>query len=65
MLPDVDTGSPSGSMPTGGVEFGAAGDGSREATPVSSEDKTTTKRRSTEKLLGQVRYIERCFHQLF
>ncbi|KAK6018231.1 hypothetical protein OSTOST_16195, partial [Ostertagia ostertagi] len=53
MLPDVDSGSPSSSMPSGGVEFGA--DGSREATPISSsEDRTTTKRRSTEKLLGQI-----------
>ncbi|PIO62133.1 hypothetical protein TELCIR_16324, partial [Teladorsagia circumcincta] len=53
MLPDIDSGSPSSSMPSGGVEFGA--DGSREATPISSsEDRTTTKRRSTEKLLGQI-----------
>ncbi|KAK6060279.1 hypothetical protein COOONC_02063, partial [Cooperia oncophora] len=54
MLPDVDTVSPSSSVPSVSVEFGASADGSREATPVSSEDRITTKRRSTEKLLGQI-----------
>uniref|UniRef100_A0A7I5E6H0 UBR-type domain-containing protein n=1 Tax=Haemonchus contortus TaxID=6289 RepID=A0A7I5E6H0_HAECO len=55
VLTDVDTGSPSGSVPSGAVDFGTSADGSREATPInSSDERTTTKRRSTEKLLAQI-----------
>ncbi|EYC04737.1 hypothetical protein Y032_0086g1963 [Ancylostoma ceylanicum] len=54
LLPEEDSGSPSASVNSGVVEFGTA-DASREATPnSSSEDRATSKRRSTEKLLGQI-----------
>lgn len=54
LLPEEDSGSPPASVTSGVVEFGPA-DASREATPNStSEDRATSKRRSTEKLLGQV-----------
>ncbi|VDN38133.1 unnamed protein product [Cylicostephanus goldi] len=54
MLPEEDSGSPSASVNSAVVEFAAA-DASREATPTStSEDRATTKRRSTEKLLAQI-----------
>ncbi|ETN86952.1 hypothetical protein NECAME_16037 [Necator americanus] len=53
LLPDEESGSPP-AITSGVIEFGTV-DTSREATPNSTfEDRATTKRRSTEKLLGQV-----------
>ncbi|KAK6730108.1 hypothetical protein RB195_006895 [Necator americanus] len=54
LLPDEESGSPPASITSGVIEFGTV-DTSREATPNSTfEDRATTKRRSTEKLLGQI-----------
>ncbi|VDM56028.1 unnamed protein product [Angiostrongylus costaricensis] len=57
ILPDEDSGSPPASVRSGAPEFApvVSTDASREATPnSSSEERAITKRRSTEKLLGQI-----------